>query len=321
MGYVAGIDGGGTSTTAVIADSDGKIVAKASSGPINLNAVEEKVIIQTLTGLMQNLRKQDTKAFEGITCLFAGVSGAGNDKAISKLQRMLQMIVPRHVSIRVEPDTINALYSGTYGAPGIVQIAGTGSITYGINRSGERDRTGGWGYLFGDEGSGYDIGRRGFTAALKAYDGRGRNTILLEMIQTYFGIANPIDLVQQIYASNAPKSEISPVSKLVFKAYQHGDTAASDIIADAADELNRSIRTLYGKLFAPGEKMDVVLCGGVFRDKDILPQLLESRLASIPQLTIVKPDIEPVGGSVLGGLSIKGYKIDKQIIRNIISTY
>ncbi|WP_010532081.1 N-acetylglucosamine kinase [Lentibacillus jeotgali] len=321
MEYVAGIDGGGTKTVAVITGTDGNVEAKATAGPVNPNVITKKELYQTLSDLVQDLRKQNKAAFEQITYFFAGISGAGNDNAVQLLSEMLAGLVPEKTRVQVEPDTVNALYSGTYGEPGIVQISGTGSITFGINANGKRDRTGGWGYLFGDEGSGYDIGRSGIIAALKAYDGRDKDTVLLEMVCNHFRIGNPYNLIQEIYASKSPKSDISPVSKLVFDAYRQHDAAAEEIIKDTVMELSCSIRTLKAKLYRPEEAVQVVLCGGVFADKAVLPKLLQEELQDDRQLTIIIPEMPPAGGSVIGALLMKNIKPDESIIQNIITTY
>ncbi|HLS09171.1 N-acetylglucosamine kinase [Lentibacillus sp.] len=321
MEYVAGIDGGGTKTVAAIADAKGSVLAKAAAGPVNPNVVQKEELFQTLHALIEDLKNQSGAKFGQITSLFAGMSGAGNDKTVNMLTEMLCELVPSDTKVQVEPDTVNALYSGTYGQPGIVQISGTGSITFGINTEGERDRTGGWGYLFGDEGSGYDIGRAGIIAALKAFDRRGKDTILLDMVRTHFRIDNPYDLIQHIYAAESPKSDISPVAKLVFAAYKNDDTAAHEILTNAVTEISDSIRTLKAKLFRPEEEVVAVLCGGVFADKAILPALLVAELQEDQQLTIMTPDMEPVGGSIIGALLMENIKPDDAIIQMISSTY
>lgn len=320
MGYVVGIDGGGTKTIAAIASEDGKILAKAAAGPVNPNVVQKQELFQTLSWLMQDLAKQSGIGLEQITSLFAGISGAGNDRAVRMLTKLLHQLVHRDSKVKVEPDTVNALYSGTYGGPGIVQISGTGSITFGINDEGKRDRTGGWGYLFGDEGSGYDIGREGMITALKAFDGRGRDTMLLDMVRDHFQIKSPYDLIQHIYASRSPKGEISPVTRLVFSAYKHGDQAATDILTKAVQEMSCSIRTLKFKLFSPEQSVSTILCGGVFTDKEILPALLQAELRDDGQLRIITPEMNPAGGSIIGAFLMENRKPDESIIQQIIST-
>ncbi|MFB4167756.1 N-acetylglucosamine kinase [Virgibacillus sp. JSM 102003] len=320
MEYVAGIDGGGTKTKAVIADMDGIIVAETTAGPTNPNVMSRENLIQTLEMMFKDLKAQFPEAFEHISGLFAGISGVGNAAAKADLEGILEQMVPIGVPVCVEADTVNALYSGTYGEPGIVQISGTGSITYGMNHQSERDRVGGWGYLFGDEGSGYDIGRQGIIAALKASDGRGKKTNLLEMICTSFAVTHPYDLIQRIYASPTPKSEISPVSKLVFEAYKQNDLVAKEIIANTMSDLSISIRTLYGKLFKPDEEVKVVLCGGVFSDEEVLPRLLETDLQDYKNVKITIPVMSPVGGSIIGAYLLQNIKPASSVYQNIIST-
>ncbi|MFC4557591.1 N-acetylglucosamine kinase [Virgibacillus kekensis] len=321
MDHVIGIDGGGTKTSAVIADSDGRIIIKAIAGPTNPNVVPHDEVFETLSTLFNELKNQFAGTALNITTVFAGVSGAGNDTAKKALMEMISKLVDATVEVVVEADPINALYSGTYGQPGIVQISGTGSITYGINSESEHGRVGGWGYLFGDEGSGYDLGRQGVIAVLKAADGRGKKTILQENILEYFQVNNEFDLVQNIYTAPSPKSEISAISRMVLEAYRKEDKVAREIVADIVKEMGVSINTLHQKLFNEREKVKVVLCGGVFKDKDILPQLLKAELKEAEYLQLTAPEMSPVGGSVIGALLHQNKeKPREEVIQTIIST-
>ena len=103
------------------------------------------------------------------------------------------------MNVTVDHDAITALYSGTLGRPGIVQIAGTGAITYGINQNGERGRVGGWGHLFSDHGSGYAIGRDGLSAAFMAHDGLTEYTSLTELFLQHFEKEELPDIIRAIY--------------------------------------------------------------------------------------------------------------------------
>lgn len=320
MSFVMGIDGGGTKTNAVIADMDGRIIAHATGGPTNPNAVPWQELENTLTTMTNELKTQQPAAFGNITSLFAGMSGAANDKMQIKLKKFFKKVMPNGVRICVDADTINALYSGTYGEPGIVQISGTGSITYGINTKSEHDRVGGWGYLFGDEGSGYDIGRQGIVAALKSQDGRLPETMLLQMLRSHFNVTNEHELVQKIYAMPSPKAGISPVSEIVFQAYIKNDHAARQIITDAAKEISLSIKSLYTKHFKTNAEVKAVLCGGIFNDKAIMPQLLEYELQDYQNINLITPEISPVGGSVIGACLLQQKHINQNVIQNIIST-
>lgn len=320
MNYIIGIDGGGTKTKAVIADMKGKVVAQETVGPINPNVVSKKELQHTFQTLFHSLRQQAPQQFNKTSSIFAGIAGAGNATNQKVLHESIEPLLSDNIPIQIDADAINALYSGSYGAPGIVQIAGTGSITYGINSNLEHDRVGGWGYLFGDEGSGYDIGRKGVMAALQSVDRRASETILLPMIYAHFNVTNAQDLIREIYASPAPKSEISPVAEIVFQGFKDDDPIAEEIITEAVKETVLSIKTLYEKHFHMEERVEVVLCGGIFQEKNILPRLIKEDLRMYPAMKVVLPEMPPVGGSIIGAYLMQGVDVDEAIIDTIRKT-
>ncbi|WP_174614316.1 N-acetylglucosamine kinase [Virgibacillus ihumii] len=317
MEYVAGIDGGGTKTVAILADLDGTIVAQTSGGPTNPNVISGNKLFDTLKTLLDELEQMLPNALWNVSVLFAGIAGTGNNASRITVEQVLKQLLFNKTRIRVEPDTINALYSGTYGKHGIVHISGTGSITYGINAHGVHGRVGGWGYLFGDEGSGYDIGRKGIMRALKAHDGRGPDTVLLKRISSDFEVSNPYDLVRKIYTSESPKNKISPVAKLVFQAYKQNDIVAQQIISDTSQEIKESIGTLYMKLFEKGQNVKVVLCGGVFQEKEILPRLLKEELKHDSNIELIMPNISPAGGAIIGAFLMRNGQLNHSVIKKL----
>lgn len=127
-------------------------------------------------------------------------------------------------------------------------------------------------------------------------------------------------MIGKIYASSTPKSKISPVAKIVFQAYKGDDPIAEGIIAEAVKETTLSIKTLYEKLFQVEEKVEVVLCGGVFQEKNILPRLIKENLQINPAIHVVLPEIPPVGGSIIGAYLMQGIGIDEAIIDTICKT-
>lgn len=320
MGNVIGVDGGGTKTAGVMANAEGKVIARATAGPTNPNIVSKEILLQTFEVLFKDLEAQAPKQYKHVQHLFAGVSGAGIKQSHAELVNVLTKLIPGDVTIQVEPDTVNALYSGTYGEPGIVQIAGTGSITYGINNRSEYDRVGGWGYLFGDEGSGFDIGRQGMTAVLQSDDGRGMETMLTNMFYACFDVIDARELIQEIYTASTPKDKISPLSKIVFEAYRKNDPVAVKIINKATVALSVSVLTLYRKLFDMHEPVKVVLCGGIFKEQDIVPKLIKQELNDFKQIKVHIPKMPPVGGSLIGAYIMQGLPPHKAIINNILTS-
>ncbi|MFZ3576843.1 N-acetylglucosamine kinase [Virgibacillus sp. DJP39] len=323
MDYIIGIDGGGTKTQCLVADENGFILASSVGGSTNPNVINSTILQETFKTLLDDLNQQlDNDVYNHVTHLFAGISGAGMVMNQNEIKRILTELLPASVSIEVYPDPINALYSGTFGKPGIVQIAGTGSITYGINENLEHDRVGGWGYLFGDEGSGYDLGKQGIIAALKAFDGRGKETILEEMLYDSFKVKDGHELVSKIYTSPFPKHEVAPISRIVMKAYEYNDAVAQKIVTDAVGEISTSILTLYNKLLKNGESVKVVLCGGVFTNKNVLPPLILKELTRYNSFfSIVIPDFPPVGGSLIGAYLSKGHRVNRELVKTISDSY
>src|SRR5690625_6218132 len=218
MTYVLGIDGGGTKTTGIIVDEDGNVVAEATVGASNPNIVGQEDLISRFTELITTLENEDAASFNRLTQVFAGISGAGHRNARQQLHDVLRNVLPDSVPITVDNDAVIALYAGTLGRPGIVQIAGTGSITYGINEKGCRGRVGGWGHLVGVEGSGYEIGNAGLQAAFSAYDGLEKATQLHEDIRDYFKVANLSDAIPKIYQVKNPKEIIASLGPVVMAA-------------------------------------------------------------------------------------------------------
>ena len=317
MNCVIGIDGGGTKTKALLADERGKVIASAVAGPSNPHVVKEKELRNVFHTLFDSIKEKNDELPGKTVSLYAGISGAGNKKNEKKILEILRGYFPEKTAVKVEVDAVNALYAGTYGNPGIVQISGTGSVTYGKDGEGMTGRIGGWGYLFGDEGSGYDIGRQAVMAALKSFDGRGYETDLLSMLYKHFQMDDPQELIREIYTSPAPKNKISPLSHIVFEAYKQNDNAAREIINKTVKDLSLNITSLYKKLFPSGDNIKIVLSGGIFQDKEIIPVLLQKKLDNFH---LVQPGMSPAGGALIGAYLMNEIKIDDQIVKNIIQT-
>lgn len=320
MNYVIGVDGGGTKTDAILAETTGVVIARAIGGPTNPNLISKEQLLSTFKMLFQRLYEQAPMAFDKVTLIFAGVSGAGSSDSQRQVHDTIAKLVLRNVEIQVVPDSVNALYSGTYGKPGIVQISGTGSITYGLDHEGRESRVGGWGYLFGDEGSGYDIGRRGIQAVLKCEDGLSSKTVLTDMLFSRFHVSTTRDLIQKIVSSDTPKDCISPTSELVFNAYKEGDIVAQEIITSVCKEISACIIALYKKSFIETDCLPVVLVGGVFTDKNILPSMIQRELLTVPNLTVTLPELPPVGGSLIGAYIHEGKIPSERIVATILKT-
>ncbi|OCA85990.1 hypothetical protein A8F94_14185 [Bacillus sp. FJAT-27225] len=316
--FVLGIDGGGTKTKGVIANSNGEIIAEAISGASNPNSVSHDELEIELSKLIDSLKKQSDNLFSQVKTVYAGMSGVDHPSARKEMQDILTSLLPKGVNVTVNNDAITALYSGTLGKPGIIQIAGTGSVTYGLNDRGIFDRVGGWGYLLGEKGSGYSLGSEGLRAAFLEHDGLGKSTIIKELIVEHFQVQSLPDLVHTVYQSKNSKELIASLSKLVVKAADLGDRVAMKIIEKNGLYVGESISCLINRLFSTTEKqmgINIVFTGGLFNRLDLFQNSIEDVLSENRiNYTIVIPEIPPVGGAIIAALLEEKIKIDDSFI-------
>lgn len=316
--YVLGIDGGGTKTTGVIVNQSGEVLTEITVGGTNLNSKDRVDVEKELVKLMNELKDRNHHIFSQLTSVFAGMSGAGNKSNQNDLTRILEPLLPQTANLVVDNDAITALYSGTLGEPGIVQIAGTGAITYGINQEGKRSRVGGWGHYFSDEGSGYAIGRDGLKAAFMAYDGMEQSTQISDLLLSYFQVKDLPDLISDIYQDVNPKEKIASLSKIVVAAADEDDAVASHIITENAVHLGQSIVTLARNLFpikGHTETIPIVLTGGLFNRLDLFKKTIETILLHHRiNANLMIPSVLPVGGAVMAALKTAEIHFDESFL-------
>lgn len=307
MSYVLAIDGGGTKTTGVLADETGEIIAQATVGASNPNIVKPSDLLKTFSELKDKLKQENEEAFKRTDRLFAGISGTGHPSAKQTVYEVIEDVMPSTVSITIDNDAIIALYSGTLGKPGIVQISGTGSITYGVNGEGKRDRVGGWGHFVGEKGSGYGLGSDALQAAFSAHDKIGPGTILEDVLQDFFKKSSLPDIIPLIYQAENPKETIASLGRLVMEAADQGDAVARDIIHQNGLYIGQCVSALINKIFSDVKENDeaipVVLAGGLFNRVDLFQDVIEEELKKqLKPARIVIPDRSPVGGAVIAAL-------------------
>ncbi len=178
-------------------------------------------------------------------------------------------------------------------------IAGTGSIAYGRNARDEAARAGGWGYVLGDEGSGYWIGRHALRAVVRESDGRGHATAMTPLVLAHFGATQPDDLVHAIYDGALQPSAIAAVARAVQAAADDGDELALQILTVGARELASSARAVISRLGLRDEAFDVVLSGGVMHAVPRLAAEVEAQVAQLaPRCRVQRLQREPAHGAV-----------------------
>jgi N-acetylglucosamine kinase-like BadF-type ATPase len=312
MEHVLGIDAGGTKTICLLADGDGRILSRARSDGANLQAVGELEVEKILhTVMMQAIGER--RILPAAICL--GIAGVDRPNDAAVVSGIMQRI-GFNSRVVIVNDALIALETGAPGQPGVVIISGTGSIAYGRNAKGEAARSGGWGYVLGDEGSGYWIGRAALRAVLRAADYRGPRTVLTQMLLEHFQVPQPQLLLHEVYHHHLKPSAIGALASCVQTAFREGDEAAVGILRGAADELEGSALSVARRLDLMADAFTFILSGGIFRAVPWLAQELARRLPlAAPQSGTTLLEREPAEGAVTlalqeahGGAHIPVYK-------------
>lgn len=267
MRLFLGIDGGQSGTTALIGDERGRVVGTGNAGPCNhARATEGRrkflaAVSDSVSGACSAAGLSDAPVFAA-ACM--GFSGGPDDKDALAREAV------RADQYFVTHDAFIALAGATAGAPGIIVIAGTGSIAFGKNASGVTARAGGWGYLFGDEGGAFDLVRQALRAVVRDEEGWGTRTALREALLGATGARDADDLLHHFYTDEYPRNRIASFAKLVDDAARAGDKIAADILGSGAQSLATIATVVRRKLFVAGSAVDVRYCGGVFESKPLL---------------------------------------------------
>lgn len=296
MHYIIGIDGGGTKTVGLLTTETGERIAHTQAGPANYHVVgierTRTVLKQVISELLGHV---DASATDSINfCLgMAGLGRVEDRKVIGGICDELGISKNRILT----HDAHIALIGGTGKQEGVIVISGTGSIVYGINVHGEEARAGGWGYLLGDEGSGYDIALKGLRAVARAADGRGRPTQLTNRMLNSLELNAPNELIRWVHA--ASRDTVAQLAEIVFQVAETGDTLAEQIVNSAADEFACAIDVVIKRLEFTGP-FDVVLSGGNLVHQPMFADKLRCRLGTITETaSAVLPRHEPAYGAVL----------------------
>ena len=314
MFHVLGIDAGGTKTVCQLADERGEVLAEARRGGANLQAAGELDVEKVLHGVMNEVLG-DTDLTPAAICL--GIAGVDRPEDSAVVRGIMKRIGYK-ARVLVVNDALVALEAGAAGQPGVVVIAGTGSIAYGRNAHDEAARAGGWGYVLGDEGSGYWIGRAALRAVLRQSDRRGPVTRLTTLLLEHFQVAHAQDLIHQVYHPALRPAANAALAQCVQRAFTAGDAVAIGILRGAADQLEASAMSVARRLDLVGTQFPFVLAGGMFRAVPWLHDELDRRLTlASPKSRTFVLDVEPAAGAVRlaiaaarGSARVPVYKVD-----------
>lgn len=297
-GCFLGIDGGGTKTQAVIADAECRVVGEGFSGASNPLRVGLEEAISHIDSAVREACAQAGVKLADVAAACAAIAGINHPIHYHTMRDALRRVLPID-NLQVVTDARAALEGALDGRPGVVIIAGTGSIAMGINEAGEEARSGGWGPTLGDEGSGYDIARRALTAIASSFDGRSPQTILTERVCRKLRIANTTDLPGVIYNSDSEPVEIASLAELVAAAAREGDEVSRSILNEAGRELGRLAVSVIERLGLQAAPFRVACVGSVFKSGEmVLEPLRAAVLGLAPRAEIGPPLFPPTLGAV-----------------------
>lgn len=297
--FALGLDGGGTQTRVAVARPGELVVGRGLAGPCNLAAVAlPEALAAALAAADLALAEADGQRAD-VGALCAGVAGASFTQRRDNFTQALQAAFPQAL-IAVEPDYAVALTGATGGEPGVIVIAGTGSAAYGENALGQRHKTGAYGYLIDDAGSGYGAGRAALAAVLRAADGTGEPTSLTDRIPAALNL-EIADLVPGVYGGSLSRVTIAALSRVVAEAAREdNDTVAQSILMRAGGALAQLTQGVTSHLFAAADApYPVAPIGGLWNAGPVLTDVFTRSLRRFaPLATLAAPLQTPVEGAV-----------------------
>jgi N-acetylglucosamine kinase-like BadF-type ATPase len=314
---VLGVDAGGTKTVAAIADEAGALLGCGRAGPGNFDDVGVEAAGANIGLAVDAARREAGMGRAPFAAAFLGVAGV-----VSPADRDLVRAIAARLdlapsaSVGVDHDCRIALAGGLSGRPGIVLIAGTGSSCFGMNAAGTAWRSGGWGHLIGDEGSGYWLGVEALRASVRAYDGRGAPTVLLDRLQQRLALTDLNDIMQRLYVAGLSRPELAALAPLVIAAAREGDAAALGLLARGAEELADAVLAVARRLDLSGAACEVALVGGLFQDDELVVRPLRSAVqARLPGSRVTLPELPPALGACLLALQLLEVPANHSITR------
>lgn len=290
--FVAGVDGGGSSTRALILDSEQQVLGEGAAGPSNPLRVGIATAAAAVRDAVDKACSAASIKRHEIAAIGIGLAGVRRKDIRARVREALSAALGIK-RIELVSDGDIALSGATDGQPGIVVIAGTGSISCGVNRQGKRVCAGGWGPVIGDEGGGSWIARRALQAVAHESDERGPKTSLTDAACAYFHVGLPEDLSTAIYAPTITNERIAGFGKHVIEAARSGDPVARSIMIDAGRELGRSTIAVIRKLHMENERFQIAYVGGVFAAGELIIASLREEIGRVAKKAFIAPPNSP----------------------------
>lgn len=310
-----GVDGGQSHTEAVIADERGRVLARGTGGASNHAehpGGRERLRKAILRSVGEALKAADLPPVEKI--IFASAHFGMTGGADFKEAIIGEIVRARHFSVGHDAPT--ALFGATAGVPGIVVIAGTGSVVYGENEPGERAQIGGLGYLFSDEGSGFWLALQTIKLAIKERDGLTAPAGLEKLVLDFFGRREIRDVTNDFYFGKMSRDEVASFSRAAHQAAADGNVIIQNQLKFGAEVLTESVGAAARRLNFAGN-FPVAGVGGMFRAALMRKYFSESLAEKVSAAVFVEPRFNPALGALLLAYRTSGVEINGNLLTNL----
>jgi N-acetylmuramic acid 6-phosphate etherase len=286
--FLLGIEGGGTRTTALLADARGREIQRAIFGPGNVRLLDDREL--------RRLLRQISKQFESPDAIGLGLAGSRQPKDRARVQAEVTKVW-KATPCRVTHDLEIALAGFNAKETAVLVLSGTGSCCFGKAAEGRTVKMGGWGHILGDKGSGFEIGLRALKAVVFYFDRDATWSRLGERLLTATGTNEPDDLIDWVAA--ADKHAVAALAPEVFAAAKKRDRIASDILEGAAGMLAKDAVNCARKLASTKNPVHFVLAGGVLRGQPAFARKVRQDIRDRwPQATVQVQKHEGVWGAI-----------------------
>lgn len=315
---IVGVDSGQTSLRCLISTIEGRCLAytEAQSNREVQNRLDREArLVDTirstlnLAGIAPNL----------VAAAWISMTGVPNrhSKPAALWKRAVAQAFPS-AYVGVDSDILAALYGATQVGPGVVALSGTGSIALGRNADGNMARAGGWGYLIGDEGSGFHIGLSAIRAMTRAEDRMGPVTSLTKLIADELDLEIPYDIKDRLYSQRPSPRSIAALARLVAIAADNGDPVAVEILSEAGRHLASLVYPVLHRLDLIDTPTNVYPVGGILEHNTIVRQRFREELLRLaPYAALAVPKLPPVAGSLILAREALGYSAGSGFLQQL----
>lgn len=317
-GFVLCVDGGQTATRAALVAADGRVLARAEAGPLTHALIPggRERLVGALTAIRDAtaLDRPPSMVFLGLTAITVGTP----TEDIGRKVAAELWPASRRVA---ENDGIIAWAGATAARPGVVAMAGTGSVVHAVNERGQHIQTGGWSYLFGDPGGGWHVGSSTIRRMLQRWDREQRVSRLGQAVLDAVGAATPGDVADRAYAGELDLVRISRLTEVVARVAAEGDDEATAILRECAVAFADDVAAAIGRLEWEREPILVATLGGTFRSGAAYRLAFQGALERTTERSVllVDPILSGLGGAALLALGWTGIRASPPLIDRLLA--